>query len=154
MKTEKANLTGNAEPAASGSSGTGSRWLGGISSVLASVLAFKCPACIPALAAFLSAIGLSIGNAAFVKWLTIAFLAIGVFSLAWSARLHRRWWILAVGVLGAVMIYGGRYLWFSQTLLWAGTAVLIGSTAANLFAKRRCPHCAQCANETQQTIGG
>jgi hypothetical protein len=154
MKTEKANLTGNAELTAGRSAGRGSKWLGGISSVFASVLAFKCPACIPALAAFLSAVGLSIGNAVFVKWVTVAFLAIGVISLAWSARLHRRWWILAAAVFGAAMIYGGRYLWFSQPLLWAGTAILIGSAAANLFAKRRCPHCAQCANETQQTIGG
>lgn len=151
MKTEKRNLAGASEPLTKRSAAGGSKWLGGISSVLASVLAFKCPACIPALAAFLSAIGLSIGNAVFVKWLTIAFLAIGVISLAWSARLHRRWWILAVAILGAVMIYGGRYLWFSQILLWAGTAILIGSAAANLFAKRRCPHCAQSASEP---IGG
>ncbi|ODU25254.1 MAG: hypothetical protein ABS95_00580 [Verrucomicrobia bacterium SCN 57-15] len=147
MKTEKANLAEDPESTASCSRGTGSKWLGGLSSVLASVLAFKCPACIPALAAFLSAVGLSVGNAVFVKWLTIAFLAIGVISLAWSARLHRRWWIFAAGILGAAMIYGGRYLWFSPALLWAGTAVLIGSAAANLLMKRRCPHCAQTANE-------
>jgi len=154
MKTEDFKLVGDSEPLANRSSGARSKWLGGISSVLASVLAFKCPACIPALAAFLSAVGLGIGNATFVKWLTIAFLVIGVASLAWSARLHRRWWILAAGIPSAAMIYAGRYLWFSPALLWTGTAVLIGSAMVNLLLKRRCPHCAQASDQNHQNIGG
>lgn len=146
MKNENANLPETVEPTPNASSGTRTKWLGGITSALASILAFKCPACIPALAAVLSAVGLgSIGNGPIVRWLTIAFLATGLFSLGWSDRMHRRWWILATGIPGALMIYVGRYLWFSPALMWAGTAILLGSAVMNLTIKRGCPRCAQAA---------
>ena len=146
MKNENANLPDSVEPTANAANGMGTKWLGGMVSALASILAFKCPACIPALAAILSTVGLgSIGNGPVVRWLTIAFLATGVVSLGWSARMHRRWWILATGILGALMIYLGRYAWFSPALLWAGTAILLGSAAMNLTIKRVCPRCAQAA---------
>src|SRR5438128_1492162 len=74
--------------------GHGRKSVAGIASTLSATLALKCPACIPALSALLSSLGVGF---AFVRWILIGLLLAGVGSIAWAARLHARWWVLAHG---------------------------------------------------------
>src|SRR5436309_15204418 len=119
--------------------GHGRKSVAGIASTLSATLALKCPACIPALSALLSSLGVGF---AFVRWLLIGLLLIGIGSIAWAAKLHGRWWVLAPGVVGATLIYSGRYIWYSPAVVWTGAAAMIGASLANFFFKRACCQCA------------
>ncbi len=126
-----------------------SGWLGGLTSFLASTVGLVCPACIPALASLLASLG--IGFAAkeqFIRPVLVGLLIVAVATFAWSAKLHRHWWIIVTGVAGGVLVYLGRYfafgeLWMNQAALWAGAGVLVGTSLVNLLFKRGCSSCAK-----------
>ncbi len=119
-----------------------SPWLSALASFLSSAVAILCPVCIPAIGAFLAALGLGFAvSTAFLQPALIVLLLINLATLARSAFLHRHGWVLAAGLAGSAAIYTGRYLWFSGPLMWAGAAVLIGTACVNFRLKR---HCAQC----------
>ena len=108
-----------------------------------------CPACIPVVGALLSSAGLGFAlSTDFMRGLLIALLAISLGSLAWAARRHRRWWVLALGAVGAGGIYLGRHVWFSAPLMWTGAATLIGASLLNFRVKRTCCGCAQAESKS------
>ena len=80
-------------------------------------------------------------NVAFLKSVLIVFLVLAVGSLVWSARLHRNWWIVFGGLVGAGLIYAGRYVWFSQILMGGGAIILIGLSIVNFRIKAACEQC-------------
>jgi hypothetical protein len=121
--------------------------LGGIASALSAALALNCPACIPALSALLSSLGVGF---AFVRWVLILLLLVGVASIAWAAKLHGRWWVLAVGIFGAALIYSGRYVWFSPAVVWVAAAGMVGASVANFMLKRQCCRCAEAQPQPQE----
>src|SRR5437867_2568808 len=128
--------------------GHGRKSLAGIASTLSATLALKCPACVPALSAMLSSLGVGF---AFVRWILIGLLLTGVGSIAWAAKLHGRWWVLAPGVAGATLIYAGRYIWFSPAIVWTGAVAMIGVSLANfLFKRAYCP----CARDQAHAQAG
>jgi len=119
-------------------------WLSGITSVLSSAAAMVCPVCIPALGALLASVGLGFAvSIDFMRGLLMVLLAVSVGSLAWATRLHRRWEVLAIGIVGAVLLYVGRHVWFSVPLMWAGAATLIGASLVNVRVKRAGCRCAR-----------
>lgn len=127
------HVSGNSPPK------TARKWLSAVASVFSSVLAIVCPACIPAVGAFLASIGLGFAvRTSVLQPLLIVLLAANLAALVWSVKLHRRWWVIVTGALGAALIYGGRYVWFSEPLLWVGAATLIGTSIANFRIKRAC----------------
>ncbi len=118
------------------------RWFSALASFFASLVAIVCPLCIPALGSLLASAGLGFAvSTTFLQPLLVALLLISIGSLAWSARLHGRWWIVASGLLGAALIYGGRYIQFNQPMMWSGAAILIGTSIANFKIKRGCARC-------------
>lgn len=121
------------------------KWLGSAASVVSSVVSMTCPLCIPGVAALVSSIGLGMAiTAELMQGILIILLLISIGSLVWAARLHKQLWVVSVGVAGATLIYGGRYLWFSTALMWVGAALLIGTSLVNLLLKRRaCCKCQQ-----------
>lgn len=119
------------------------RLAGGIASVLATIAALICPACIPAIAGFLASLGLGFAlKQSFIGPLLIALLIVSMASFAWAARLHRHWWILVTGGIGAAIIYISRFVWFRPALMWIGAALLIGTSLINFKLKRACSRCA------------
>ena len=122
-----------------------SRWLAALasfSSPLVATIALKCPFCIPALGALLTALGVGFfGGVALLRWTLIALLLLSVSCLAFSAPPHRRWMILLLALPSAALVYASRYFWRSDLLLWIGAAGLIAISLLNLRLKRRCPHC-------------
>jgi NADH:ubiquinone oxidoreductase subunit 6 (subunit J) len=119
-----------------------SKWTAQIASAFAGLVAIVCPLCIPALGAFLASAGLGFAvNVSFLKPLLVIFLVLAVGSLAWSAKMHRRWWVVFVGIIGAALMYVGRYVWFNQILMWGGAMTLIGVSIVNLRIKMTCRRC-------------
>ncbi|MCA9407962.1 MAG: MerC family mercury resistance protein [Candidatus Omnitrophica bacterium] len=115
------------------------KWLAQIASVFSALVAIVCPLCIPALGAFLASIGLGFAvRVSFLQPFLIILLLISLGSLAWSARLHKQWWILLIGVVGAFGIYAGRYIWFSLPLMYGGAFLLIGISIVNFKLKLSC----------------
>lgn len=113
-----------------------------IASAFSALVAIVCPLCIPALGAFLASVGLGFAlSVSFLKSLLIILLLIAIGSIAWSASFHKRWWVVFVGIIGAGLIYAGRYVWFSQILMWSGAAIMLGVSIFNFRIKAGCERC-------------
>lgn len=125
-----------------------------VTSFLSSLLAIVCPLCIPAFGALLASIGLGFAlNFQFLRGLVVALLFISICSLAWSARLHKQWFIFFSGTLGAVLVYTGRYVWFNLALMLVGAFILIGTSLWNVRAKFACEECHGRKNEQKSSAG-
>ncbi len=113
-----------------------------VASVSSSILAIACPLCIPAFGALLASLGLGFAlKVEVLKGLLIFFLAAALLSLGWSFKVYRNWKIFFLGLVGAALIYGGRYVWFNVVFMWSGAAMLIGASLWNLGAKSKCRQC-------------
>ena len=121
---------------------TVSEWLAQIAAFFSSIVAIVCPLCIPALGAFLASVGLGFAlNVVFLRSLLIALLSLAVLSLAWSSKVHGRWWVFVLGIIAAGGIYIGRYVWFSQWLMVVSAGSLIGISVLNFRFKKICGRC-------------
>lgn len=121
---------------------TGRGWLRSLALVPGALLALlpsaTCPACIAAYAGALSAAGLGfLFTEKILAPLIVAFLVLGMASIAYSARSHRRLGPLLVTLTGTVAVAAGRLLWDVPAILYAGVALLIGAALWNLWLKRR-----------------
>jgi len=87
-----------------------------------------CPACVPALGAVFSSlgIGLTVGIEV-LKWLTLGLLGLGLLGLYGNFRKHGKWIFLIVGLAASVVIFGSRYTAASDYVLYSGAAVLLGN---------------------------
>lgn len=130
------------------------RWLATLGALPAAAIgsfpAAFCPACYPALAGLLSAMGLgALTTDAVLRPLTIVLLAVAVASLAHRAWRSKRYLPVAVGGLGALGMYAGLYWVASAPLKWAGIAALIAASIWNLIPAKgtskaggaSCPAC-------------
>lgn len=70
-----------------------------------------------------------------VRWILGLTLTIGLIGFVLSARRHRRWWTLALGVVAAATTMIGRLL-FSNPVLYSGMVLLIWAMGADLWARR------------------
>jgi hypothetical protein len=117
-----------------------SQWFSSVGGLLAVLLPKGlCPICVAASGGMLASLGLGFllveEN---VRWILGATLTIGLIGFALSARRHRRWWTLAVGIVAASTTMAGRLL-LIEPVLYGGMALLVGAMAADLWARRR-PH--------------
>jgi len=105
--------------------------------LLALLPSATCPMCLAAYAGLLSAVGLGfLFNERVLGPLIVVFLAVGVFSVAWSTRSHRRLGPLVVTVIGSGVVVASRLVWNVPIALYAGVALLIGASLWNLWLKR------------------
>lgn len=103
-----------------------------------------CPACLPAFASILGAVGLTfIAEPRYLLWLNLA-----AFVIAWLllARGERHWFSVPLGVAaaGAVAVMVGKFLWTSTLLWWCGLGVFVaGSLWSGLrrTSKQVCTNC-------------
>ena len=114
-----------------------SQWFSSAGGVLA-VIAPKglCPICVASSGGMLASLGLGfLAVETNIRWFLSITLAVGLLGFALSARRHRRWWTLALGVLGAATLLVGRFL-LVDLALYGGMALLFGATIADLWARR------------------
>jgi hypothetical protein len=127
--------------------------LGGIvaqgGSILAGLTVGLCPVCIPAVGAFLAALGLDfLAKEAVLKPILVAVLALTVGGLFSSYRKeHGRIYLFVLGVVLAATLYLGRYVyvgyWTNAVLEWSGIIGLVVVSFWNLRL-RRTASCAVC----------
>jgi mercuric ion transport protein len=103
--------------------------------ILAALLPrITCPACWPAYAGFLGAVGLPILMD--VRWLlplTAASLLVALGALAIGARSRRGWGPLFVGLAAAALVLIGKFVMNSNPATYLGTALLVCATVWNAW---------------------
>jgi hypothetical protein len=103
-----------------------------------------CPACYPAWAGLLGALGLGAVPERVLAPLTAALLILAVGGLAYQARRRGGYGALAAGVLGCAALYAGRFWADSWILKDLGIALLIGASLWNVLPDRKSASCPAC----------
>ncbi len=116
-------------------------WFGAALAVPGALLSllpsFACPVCLAAYAGVLSTLGLGfVLTESVLAPLIIAFLLVGVASVAWTTRSHRRAGPLLTMVAGSGAVVAGRLVWNTPAVLYVGIALVIGASVWNLWLKR------------------
>jgi len=117
------------------------RWLRSLAVLPGAAIALlpvaHCPACLGAYFAVLSALGLGFLVTEHVLAPLIAlFLVLGLGTVAWSTRSHRRFGPLVVTLVGSAAVVVGRLIWSLPAMLYGGVALLIAAALWNLWLKR------------------
>jgi len=124
------------------SSKTESRWRGVLAAVPAVGLSLlpnvTCPACWPAYAGLLSSLGVPvlINNTVLIP-LTVLFMAITVGSMAYRAKHRRGYGPLAVGLIAAVMVIVGKFVFAINGIVYGGILLLVVASCWNSRPTRR-----------------
>lgn len=123
-------------------------WLAVVPAVGVAMLPnLACPACWPAYAGLLSSIGLGfLTQTTYLLPLTVGFLCVAVGSLGLGARQRRGYGPFLVGLVAAVIVIVGKFLFDSTSAMHGGIALLIGASIWNTWLKRsKTPSCPVCA---------
>lgn len=115
-----------------------------------------CPACWPAYAGLLGALGVGFIN--YSPWLlplTGVFLLAVLATLAVGARRRRGYAPLALGAAAAILMLVGKFGFDSDPATYTGIALLVAASVWNTWPRRRrdrsCPQCDQEVNDERQT---
>ncbi len=101
-----------------------------------------CPACVPVIGSFLTAIGLGgLVNFTLLSWVTIGFLVLGATGLFLNFRQHKKIYFLLIGMIGSIGVYGGRYLIDSLLLIIVSSIIVVGNVAFDYRAIKKCKKC-------------
>lgn len=106
-----------------------------------------CPACWPAYAGFLSAMGLGFVNyTPYLLPMTIAFLLLAALSLGYRAKYRRGYGPLLVGFFSGAVVVVGKFILNSEPALYAGIGLLMAASAWNAWPRKKfkgpvCPAC-------------
>lgn len=95
-----------------------------------------CPACLPALASVLGAVGLTfVAQRQYLIWFNLV--ALGV-ALLFVARGQRKWisWPFAIAALGAAAVMLGKFVWSSSAIWWMGIGVFMLGSAWSTFGRK------------------
>lgn len=117
-----------------------------------------CPACWPAYAALVSAMGLPfLLETRFLLPLTVVALGLIVGLLAWRASRRRGHGPMLLGIAAAAVVLIGKFAYNSNPAAYIGASVLFAACVWNSWPRRRSPTtpaCPACEPEGQQTPGG
>jgi len=111
-----------------------------------------CPACWPAYAGALSALGLGFIplSTRYLLSLTMAFLIVAVAALGFRARQRRGYSPMLLGVLASAGVLFGKYSLESNLVMYTGLAALIAASVWNTWPQRK----RSCCVEPRQTGNG
>jgi hypothetical protein len=97
-----------------------------------------CPACWPAYAGVLGAVGLGfLTEAAYLLPLTVTFLAAAVGALGFRAKRRRGYGPFAVGLLAAAVVVIGKFAYESELALYGGVGLLVAASLWNTWPRGR-----------------
>lgn len=126
-------------------------WLGilaVIPSVGAAALpAVGCPACWPAYAGLLSALGLGVVDyTPYLLPLTVVFLTVALLSLGYRARRRHKYKPLIVGIVAAWVVVVSKFVFSANAATYGGIALLLAASIWNSWPEQRtdggsCPAC-------------
>lgn len=111
-----------------------------------------CPACWPAYAGLLSSVGLgALTQSTYLLPLTAACLIVAVGALALGARNRHGYGPFVMGVVAAALVIVGKFALASDPVLYAGIALLIGTSIWNTWPKQKTTSCPACTGEERIT---
>ena len=97
-----------------------------------------CPVCWPAYTALLSSVGISfVDYTPYVLPTVTVFLAITLSALAYRARARHGYSPFWLGVLGAVGVLAGNFVFESEPGLYVGAGLLVGASLWNIWPRSR-----------------
>ena len=95
-----------------------------------------CPVCWPAYAGLLSSLGLGfLISAAYLLPLTIVFLTIALTALAFRAKNRRGVGPFLVGLIAAVSVLLGKFVWESNVTIYSGVGMLVVASVWNAWPR-------------------
>lgn len=109
-----------------------------------------CPACWPAYAGMLSALGLGfLLEGRYLLPFIGALFTLALLALGWRAPSRRGYRPLLLGSIGSALALVGKFAWASDSLLYLGIAVLFGASLWNSWPRSAATggSCAACAPE-------
>lgn len=116
------------------------RKLGSVFATAGGLWAVFCPACIPALAVFLSSIGLGILADFFVsRGVMLVLIGLALIALHISALVHRRFLPFALAVASGMLAIFARNVYLNQTLVYISGAGLIAAAILDVWYRRQAP---------------
>ena len=96
-----------------------------------------CPACWPAYAGLLSALGFGfLLETAYLLPVTALFLVIAVAALAYKARTRRGYRPFVLGLVASTIVLVGKFNFESDTAMYGGIAVLIAASLWNAWPRK------------------
>lgn len=99
-----------------------------------------CPACIPALGAFLATIGLGfLANFIVSRAITLTLLGLALIALHVSSLVHRRSSAFILAVVAAMGMIAGRNFVLNQWLIYGSGAALLAAAILDYSYRRRAP---------------
>lgn len=105
-----------------------------------------CPACWPAYAGFLGALGLGfLMDATVLLPLTAVFLAGALAALAFRARARRGHRPLALGSVGAALVMIGKFGFESDAAMYVGLSLFVAASLWNSWPRARKTSCSACS---------
>lgn len=119
--------------------------VGGSGSSAGSFFSIFCPACVPVIGSFFTAIGLgALLDMKLLGFLTVLFLLIGIGGLFINYKTHKRRTFLFIGIIASVVLYLGRYYINFPSFLYVSGIVLLGNA---VFDYREIRKIKKCNNE-------
>ncbi len=114
--------------------------LAAVPGILASLLPLgACPACWPAYAGLLGALGLGfLLKGSFLLPVVFVFLLIALAGLAHKARTRRGYGPFVLGLAGAGLIVFGKFVWGTPWIVYGGVAVLSAASIWNAWPLKKC----------------
>lgn len=112
-----------------------------------------CPACWPAYAGILSAVGLGFINySPYLLPLTAVFSAVVLISLAWRAKTRRGYAPLLLGGAATAILLVGKFYFDSDNATYLGIALLVAASLWNTWPRRQATaSCSACVSQAGVT---
>lgn len=106
-------------------------------SLVAVLPVLHCPACWPAYAGVLSALGLGfLWQAAYLLPITIILLTSAVFALAYKARSRHGYMPMILGLAAAVAVLGGKFWLQSDPVVYGSLSILVVASVWNAWPRK------------------
>ncbi len=120
---------------------------------ISAIPVLACPACWPALASVLGAVGLTfLTNRAYLLWVDLAVLALAL-TILFAKRHANGYPPFLLGTAGAALIVVGKFALNRGSLSWSGLAVLISAAVLSIFSGKQAT-CSACRNAGAIVQGG
>lgn len=106
-----------------------------------------CPVCWPAYTALLSSMGVGFVNyTPYLFPLTASFLVLSLIALGWRAQQRRGYGPLLLGIAASTLLLIGKFVFDSETAMYAAIALLVAASAWNAWphARRAAQDCPAC----------
>lgn len=121
---------------------------------LSALPAMGCPACVPALASLLGAVGLTfLTNSAYLLWVNLLALLLSL-TILFVRRRTNGYAPFLLGFVGAATIMLGKFVLARNVLAWPGWAVLVFASALTILGGSNATKCDACSNGSSAVARG